>query len=227
MKRRIAFVFIVLALVIYFTFNKYAPVKPFLPTDELAEALEVEPSQIAEVYKLAEHYRYVAYTKEQPSMSLWKFENRKWRPINDIIGNEIIVMHIDDIGAYYIWHFAGEGMAKLNLYAMHERNYMLSYDDSGDAIGSYYPEIVLQHVEPIDAERSHGLFKVPDDWQAALKQPPQQDFFRMISYETPPQYMWEVVDASGEVVRTIRADETYSHGNDDNDSEIHHLMRFE
>lgn len=228
MKWRLLFAIIVLSIAGYFAYNKYAPVKPFLSTEQLAEELKTEPDNIKEVYELAENYRYVAYSiEDSPNMSLWKFKNRKWHLINDMIWKEIIVFEIKNGDTYYLWHFKGNAMDQLNLYAIYNREFEESYNDKDVEISKYYPQVVLKHSQQIDGTSTHGIFKIPKEWRHAMQRHPQQQDFSFLSHQMLPQYEWDVLNAAGETVDTIRPSSISWHGSEDSNSEIYHVSRFQ
>lgn len=228
MKWKILIAVVVIAIAGYFAYNKYAPVQPFLSTEQLAEILETDVSEIKEVYELAENYRYVAYsTKESPNISLWKFKNRKWNLINDITWNEIIFFEIKNGDAYYLWHFKGDSMNQLNLYAIYNRDYQISNYGTEEEISKYYPQVVLKHEQQIDSESAYGIFKIPDDWLHAMKRQPQQNNFDFFNFQMTPQYEWDVLNAAGETIKTIRPNSSSMSSSDDNDSKIYVVSRFQ
>lgn len=228
MKLRLGIVAIVLALVGYFAYNEFAPIKPFLTNMQVAEALQIDETQIKEVYELTEYYRYVAYVQnDSPKMSLWHFENRKWRSLQNAIAHEIVMLDLDDEGQYFIWHFNGENMDSLNLYAIHDRNYEMTFDDTGTIAGSYFPQIFLNHKQQIEQASSHGIFQIPKQWQAALMRYPQFNSFNFGHYIESPIYGWDVLDENGERVEAIEMTNTGSYTIIEPDYTLHYVSRLE
>ena len=228
MKVKIVLAVIFLAAVGYYTFNKVGPVKPFISTEEIAKSLNVDVQHIQYIYELAEDYRYVPYMKDDvPSMSLWKFEYRHWRKINDIVGDEITLIELKDGAKYYIWNIKGEGMSQLNLYAIHERNYDVTHKANGEMISKYYPEIVLTYSEKIEPSISHGIFEMPEAWHNAFTRNPQTEQQPFGFFENPQMFAWEVVNEENEVVKTIRPDGTFSQSSGDDDSQLHFMSQFQ
>lgn len=199
---------LVLAIVGYGAFVKYGPVKSFPTNAEVAKALKIKEENILDVYELSERHRYVAYVNNNVAQqSFWAFHNRKWQQASNYMGHEIMVVNTGDEKTI-AWNLKGEGMHTLNIFAIIERNAQLTTEADGTMDGQYFPQIVLKQSIEIDANSSHGVFPLPEQWYEALKRRPetseQIQQFSFFSNEDIPSYQWEVRDVNGKVVQTNR-----------------------